>query len=356
MSEFFRSFRNVAGILALAGSVLTAQTSLAQAPQTVQSLRSSFSALLDGYDQVYRQEGDFRGVQSVAKAKAAMLNVQDADLARIFAKTAVPDMSSAVSAIQRLTVNSQRELLIASERQKSLPFPGTPSVISACNSTPHGDQITYDALIAFQVTSGLLSAATFVCTQDILGENASVPCIALAIANDVASSLFAVRSFCGGLDSGATAAGTYDRLGHIHDDLTNALSTIVSTSNTNTATLTNNISASTTSINNNINTSTTAINTNVTNSKNDIINNDNTNKNTVLTSIAANTTTIVNSGNSNTASIISNDNTNRDMIVSQLQALGCEIVRLLNTPDGQRASSVAACKAQPGFPYSWNKR
>ena len=274
-----------------------------------------------------------------------MSSVPDSELALIVGKSDLPDISSAVSALQRITLNSQRELRITSEMQKSLPFPGTPSVIQACIDTPHGDQITYDALIAFQVTSGILSAATFVCTQDILGANGSAACIPLAIANDIASSFFAVRSFCSALDSGATATGTYNRLGHIHDDLTNALSTIVITNNTNTATLTNNI-----------NTSTTAINANVTNSKNDIINNDNTNKNTVLTSIAANTTTIVNSGNANTASIISNDNANRDMIVSQLQALGCEIVRLLHTPDGQRASSVAACRAQPGFPYSWNKR
>ena len=56
MSEFFQSFRKVAGILALAGTVLTAQMSAAQSSQSVESMRSSYSALLDGYDQVFRQE------------------------------------------------------------------------------------------------------------------------------------------------------------------------------------------------------------------------------------------------------------------------------------------------------------
>jgi hypothetical protein len=194
---------------------------------------------------------------------------------------------------------------------KSLPFPGAPSVIDDCNNTPHDDQITYDALIAFQVTSGILAAAAWVCNEDILGENGSLACVPLAIANDIASSLFAVRSFCASLDTGALVSGSYTRLGHIHDDLSTARTDIINNSNTNTTAINNNISASTTSI--------------------------------------------INTVNAGTTSIVNNNNANTAMIVSELRALGCEIVRLLNTPEGQRASSILACSTQPGYPYRWNK-
>src|SRR5262249_61326316 len=39
----------------------------------------------------------------------------------------------------------------------------------------------------------------------------------------------------------------------------------------------------------------------------------------------------------------------------ELRGLGCEVIRLLNTPDGQRSSNIASCSGKPGWPYSWNK-
>ena len=198
----------------------------------------------------------------------------------------------------------------------------------------YGDQSVYDALIAFQVTSAILSAATFACVETILGENGSLVCEPFSIANDIASGIYAVRSFCNSADTSATVEGSYARLGHIHTDLTNARADIINNDNSNLAT----------------------VNTSITNSKTAIINNDNANNASVLSTLAANTTTIVNTSNSNTTAIINNANSNRDIVVTQLHQLGCEIIRLLNTPDGQRASSVLACKAEPGFPYSWNKK
>ena len=108
MSEFFQSVCKFAGILALAGTVLTAQTSVAQSSQSVESMRSSYSALLDGYDQVFRQEGNARGLRSVLKARSAMSSLPDRDIATVFAKSSLPDMASATAAIQRLAATSQK--------------------------------------------------------------------------------------------------------------------------------------------------------------------------------------------------------------------------------------------------------
>jgi hypothetical protein len=326
----FRFSRIAIGLMVCAGALFVAQHATAQAgnpvqAQSSQSFRTSFGQLLDSYDQVFRLSGNVVGQQSVAQARAAMLSVSDAEFARTFALSGTPDVSPAVSAIQRIATMSQRNKAIQSVTIQTEPFPSAPAVIDSCSpsNTPHSDQSTYDALIAFQVTSGILAAAAWVCNEDILGENGSAACIPLAIANDIASSLFAVRSFCAGLDTASTVLGNYDRLDHIHTDLTNARADIINNANSNTTAITSSISAA---------------------------------LNSIISNANANTTTIVNNANSNTTSIMNNDNTNRDMIISQLQALGCEIVRLLNTPDGLKASSIEACKAQPGFPYSWNKR
>jgi hypothetical protein len=290
---------------------LVAQQTMAQGVAAAQAFRSSYEALLESYDRIFQAEHNLRGQQMVARAKAAMAGVTDDELANVFSQAAPPDLTPAVAAMQHLAAQSQSALQ-SRVTPKSLPLPGAPAVIDDCNNTVHDDQSTYDALIAFQVTSGILAAAAWVCNEDILGENGSLACVPLAIANDIASSLFAVRSFCASLDTGALVSGSYTRLEHLHSDLSTARTDIINNSN-----------ANTTAVNNNISTSTTSI---------------------------------INTVNAGTTSIVNNNNANTAMIVSELRALGCEIVRLLNTPEGQRASSILACSAQPSYPYSWNKR
>ena len=99
-------------------------------------------------------------------------------------------------------------------------------------------------------------------------------------------------------EDSALLQGSFDRLDHIHTDLENAQAAIIANDN-------------------------------------------------------ANTTTIVNNDNANRTLIINNDDANRDKIVNESHALGCELVRLLNTPEGQRDSAVQACIGQPGFPYNF---
>ena len=42
--------------------------------------------------------------------------------------------------------------------------------------------------------------------------------------------------------------------------------------------------------------------------------------------------------------------------VEGLRQLGCDTVRLENTPEGQRESAIPVCADQPGFPYGWPQR
>ncbi len=87
--------------------------------------------------------------------------------------------------------------------------------------------------------------------------------------------------------------------------------------------------------------------------KTQIITNDNSNRNTIINNDNANAASLTTTVNANTTAILANSDANRAAVVAELRALGCEIVRLLNTAEGQRASSILACQAQPNFPYKW---
>ena len=315
-------------------SVLFSAAAFAAGPNPqVQAFRANYGALLDGLERSLVENGNTRGIALIQQSRASLNRATDATLASVF-REGVPDISAPVSELQRRAT-------FAKVRPKSAGLPSASPIISACDSNPHDAQSVYDALIAAQVTSGVLAAATFVCTEDVLGENGSAACIPLAIADDIAQSLFAVRQFCEGEEGGAKSDAAYDRLDHIHTDLATAQSSITTAR----ADILSDSSSKLTSILNNSNTN-----------KDTIVQAVNDAKTAVITVANSNTSTIVNNDNSNAANILNNANQNRDAIIGELHALACELIRLSTTPDGQRASSIQACMSQPGFPYSWNKK
>ena len=307
-------------------SMFASAAALAAGPDPqVQTFRANYGVVLDGLERALVENGNTRGVSLIQQSRASLNRAPDDAIARVF-QAGIPDISSSVHELQRLST-------LAKARPKSAGFPSASPIIGACNSNPHDSQSVYDTLVAAQVTSSILAAANYVCTEDILGENASATCIPFAIANDIAQSLYAVRQFCENEEGGAKQDASYDRLDHIHTDLASARSDILSDN-----------SAKLTSILTNSNTN-----------KDTIVQAVNDAKTAVITVANANTSTIVNNDNANAANIVNNANQNRDAIIGELHALACELIRLSTTPEGQRASSVQACMGQPGFPYSWNK-
>ncbi len=325
--DILRKIGNAFGFLGLAAwALLLAQPAVAQrvvvqqatannpqSLQAAQSFRDNFSALLDNYNAVFKLQGNTLRQEQVAQAQAAMQKVSPADLAYVFSRGSLPDLAPAVSAMQRVAAaqlaanntahTSSTTLSLAPGAQpgtksvSSVPFPDpSTSVIDDCSesNTPHGAQLTYDALISAQETSSILAAAAWVCNEDILGENGSAVCIPFAIANDIAQSLFAARNFCSGLDQSAMVAGNSSRLDHIHTDLSNDLTTLQG----------------------NITTATTTITTNDNSNKTAIVTNDNTNTTSIIASIGAGSTTVVNNANANTTQIIKNDNANTTTITT----------------------------------------
>jgi len=307
-------------------STLFSAIAIAAGPNPqVQAFRADYGVVLDGLERALVENGNTRGVSLIQQSRASLNRASDDTIARVF-KEGIPDISGSVMELQRLST-------LAKVRPKSAGFPVASAIISACDSNPHDSQSVYDTLIAAQVTSGILAAANYVCTEDILGENGSAACIPLAIANDIAQSLYAVRQFCENEEGGAKQDSSYDRLDHIHTDLANARSDILSDN-----------SAKLTSILNNSNAN-----------KDTIVDAVNMAKTAVINVANANTSSIINNDNANATNIVNNSNANRDAIIGELHALACELIRLSTTPDGQRASSIQACMSQPGFPYSWNK-
>jgi hypothetical protein len=321
--------------VAIAAIFAASHGAFAAQPQA-QSFRADYGVVLDGLESALSQNGNSRSLKLLQQSRASLNTASDANLARIFGDAGTPDLSGTVSEMRRFSTRAAA---------KSAGLPGAGAIHSACASNPHDSESVYQALIAAQVTSSILSAATFVCTQDILGENGSAVCIPFAIADDIAQGIFAVRSWCAGEEGGAKSDASFERLDHVHSDLADARATILSDSSTKLTAILNNSNTNTVSIISNSNTNTGSI-----------ISNSNTNTGSIISNSNANTTTTNNNINASTASIINNSNQNKDAIVGELRALACELVRLLNTPDGQRSSSIAACMAQPGFPYSWNNK
>jgi hypothetical protein len=334
-------------IIALGGFISAAAIAATPNPQA-QAFRANYGIVLEGLEQSLVQNGNTRGLALLRQSRASLNTVSDESLAHIF-RQGIPDISAAAMELQSMATR-------AKARPKSAGLPSASPIISACDSNPHDSQTVYDTLIAAQVTSGILAAATFVCTEDILGENGAAACIPFAIADDIAQSLFAVRQFCQGEEGGAKSDAAYDRLDHIHTDLANAQSSILSDNSSKLTSILNNSNTNKDTIVDAVNAAKSAVITSGNTNTTTVVNTVNTAKTEVITVANSNTSTIVNNSNANALSIINNANANRDVLIGELHALACELIRLSTTPDGQRASSIQACQAQPGFPYSWNRK
>jgi len=252
---------------------------IGQTRGTIAAFRAQYDVMMANYEQLFAASGNIDGQLRAQRGRAAMQSVTNEQLAKVFSKTRVPDLSTVASVAKYLVERKP------TQQQKSLPFPGEPQIVSGCNGVDYTSPTRYTELIANEVAQSILAAAAWVCNEDILGENGSAACIPLAIAADITQGFLETANFCAGEVTANQVQANFDRLGHIHDDLTAGISTIV--------------------------------------------NNDNANKTEIINSVK----------------------TNKDAVVTELRALGCEIVRLLNTPEGQRASSILACSGQPGFPY-----
>jgi hypothetical protein len=196
----------------------------------------------------------------------------------------------------------------------------------------------------------------------VLGEggNGRLVCIATDVIYVIAHAVFEGVHFCNEEFTDATVDANYERLGHIHDDLAASVANdnsnktmIVSNDNSNKTTIIAEVDAKATALSSQISAGTTDILNKIESKGNDIINNDNTNRTQIINNGNTNTANIITNANANKTMIINNDNANFAATINELRALGCDIIRLLNTPEGQRSSAIASCVGKPGYPYNF---
>jgi hypothetical protein len=265
--------------------------------------------MMADFEHILKAQGDPAGTEKARRGREAMRALSDQQLANLYSHTRIPNLSVVVTATQYLVSKADSQKTATTARSaaffgaESLPFPEPIALDPGCNGVDISSGTRYTQLIAKEVTNSILAAAAWACNEDILGENGSAACIPLAIAADVANGFFDTSAWCSGEVTSNQVDANFNRLGHIHDDLTAGITTIVSNDNTNTANIVSND------------------NTNTAN----IVSNDNTNTANIVSNDNANRTLIINNDNANLATIISNANANknelRDLILrTQIEA------------------------------------
>ena len=258
------------------------------------------------------------------------------------------------------------------------PLPDQSSIYDGvCGSTPTDPNVTKAEVIAEDAANVLAIAGQAACDSLIIivGEGTTIPTclIAFGLHEAVEVIQFArdLQDFCDNDIAFEEAHTTFGNIYRLHDDLANT----VASSTQNTTTTVNAIDSSAAALASQINTQSTAILHDIDSKAAEIIGNDNTNSANIISIDNANRTQIINNDDANRSQIINNDNANsvaimknddanRDTIVANdnantlkiitdLRLVGCELNRLLNTPEGQRSSQVASCANQPGFPYKF---
>src|SRR3954471_6993779 len=275
-----------------------ARPAVAQNAVALQNLREQYDAMMADFEHILKAQGDASGTEKARRGREAMRALSDQQLANLYSHTRIPNLSVVVAATRYLVSKADAPKTNTAARfggplgAESVPFPEPIALDPGCNGVDISSGTRYTQLIAKEVTNSILAAAAWACNEDILGENGSAACISLAIAAGVANGFLFHPAWCAGEVTSNQVDANFNRLGHIHDDLTAGIATIVTNDNTNTA---------------------------------NIVTNDNTNTANIITNDNANRTLIINNDNTNLATIISNANANknelRDLILrTQIEA------------------------------------
>ena len=263
-------------------SVLTAGPAFAQAPVGPERLRSQYDAMMADFGRIAASRGDAAAVEKVQRGRAAMKSLTDEQLAEVYGRTGMPDLSVVTMATNHLArqADAMGRAGAANLIQPfSDGFPEFTPILSNCDGINISGDERYSLLIAKTVLDAVLAAATFVCSTSVLGVNTSLACVPFSVAASVASGLYNTAVWCAGEVTGNQVDANFNRIDHLHDDLTAAITAIVDSSNANTSSIIANAATNTTTIVTNDNANTVAIVTNDNANAATIISNANTNKN-----------------------------------------------------------------------------
>ncbi len=249
-----------------------------------------------------------------------------------------PSGMHAKLANSRATLNEYNKSVMKSAAFSQNSPDAFPGVEETTCGAPVSTGVIIAADVIYFVAEGVREAAQNACDQVVVaagfGGNGSLACIVVDVVYILAKAVNQGIHFCDDDYAGAVSEASFERLGHIHDDIED----IKANDNTNYANIIGNAT-----------TNTTTITSAVTTAKTDIINNDNTNKTTIVNNDNANKTTIVNNDNANTLAlttlvnsaltqIIANATDNKNLLLrTQIEADlastdGSTFVALYETP------------------------
>jgi hypothetical protein len=354
----------------------TAQSVTQYSDAELEQTRSDFLKVITSYRQILTKMGMTEQVKNLDRAQEQFRQLPAKELTVI--RKGTPNLDDFHAAAENLLMEtaemnsrSGSSMKVQSKKQKGdgtmTPMTaGFPDVSFTCPESP----VSFAALTAadttFFVADGVREAAQDACkeTAVILGEggNTSLACIpvdAIWIAAKVIQ--FAIH-VCADNETGDYVSANYDRLGHIHSDLESSVSNdnanktaIINNDNTNKTAIIADIDSKAAAISSQIDAGTTTILTRIDEKATAIINNDNTNRTAIINNDNNNTSNIITNANANKTAIINNDNANFLASINEMRALGCDILRVLHTPDGLRSSDIPSCAGKPGWPYRWGK-
>ncbi len=283
-------------------------------PEELEQMRSALLELLDTVQ-------EFSGLLSPeARSKAGMkdfgeqLSESQSDEARMqiqkmssqelttLRKVLNPAKMRTKLAASRSTLNEYKDG-VSKAISETGNRPGLPGIDSYCGA-PVSTGVIIAADAVFFIAEGVRDAAQNGCNQVLVvlgaGGNARSVCFATDAVYIIAKAINQGIHFCDDDYAASVGQASYDRLGHMHDDLED----VKANENTNFTNIIGNAA-----------TNTTTITTGITTAKTDIISNATTNRTTITTAITNAQTAVITAGDANSAAIINNDNTNKTTIV-----------------------------------------
>jgi hypothetical protein len=185
-------------------------------------VRSDYLAALAALDDVAVAVGDQSSAAALERARQIVENLTPEELASI--QDSGPDLSRLASAAEKLRSALAEGASAAGPTPAplSLGFPSAP-YSALCGSDRPEPGVLYGALLVFQAAESAREGASRGCDETVVvageGGNASLLCLALDIAWAAAKGAYEGIKFCDEDVDSAEIEGSYDRLGHLHDDL-----------------------------------------------------------------------------------------------------------------------------------------
>jgi hypothetical protein len=291
-------------IIALLFTLLCARGLQAQRADSafdVEQFRGDLLQTVEAYQDLAKMTHGAQNRVLIENARKRIESASDEDLAALHPRAS--ELATVRATAQELRAritrkqaqarlgNNTASVLAGGEDLPSAPY-------SFCGSSRNDSVVMAASAAALFTAETVREEASRACDETIVilgeGGNGSLVCLITDAIYIVAKATNEALSFCDGDIDSAEIEGSYDRLGHIHDNL----ETSIANDNTNTSTINGNVDSKAAAV----------------------IANDNANRNLINTNTNTRAAEIIANDNANRAAIIANDNANRDAIIVNANA------------------------------------